>query len=115
MKEQRWQDWTIVVLGTWLVFSPLVGIGAIGDVAAINSYLTGTAVAIFGIAALARPQMWEEYIALILGFWLIVAPFVLGFTTLGGPVLNQIITGLLVGGIALTVTMQKPTAKAGHA
>ena len=115
MKEQRWQDWTIAVLGAWLVFSPLVGIGAISDVAAINSYLTGTAVAIFGIAALVRPQMWEEYVALILGFWLVVAPFVLGFTTLGGPVLNQIIIGLLVGGIALTVTMHKSTTKEEHA
>lgn len=114
MKEQRWQDRTIVFLGLWLVLSPLFGIGGISDVAAINSYLTGAAVAIFAYAALARPRLWEEYIAMILGLWLIVAPFALGFTNLVGPMWNQIIVGLLVGGSALAVTIQKSMPTKGH-
>jgi len=117
MKEQRWQDWINVLLGAWLVLTPFFGIGGIGDVAAINSYLTGAAVAIFAIAALSRPQMWEEYINMVLGLWLILAPFALGFTNLAGPMWNQIIVGLLIGGAALGVTLQKttpPTAGQGH-
>jgi len=114
MKEQRWQDWTVVLLGAWLVLAPLFGIGAISDVAAINSYLIGTVVVIFGIAALVRPQLWEEYVNLALGIWLIIAPFALGFTNQAGPMWNQIIVGLLIGGAALAVTMQKSTPTAGH-
>ncbi len=114
MREQRWQDWTNLLLGAYLVLAPFFGIGAVGDVAAINSYLTGTAVAIFAIAALARPQLWEEYTNLVLGLWLIVAPFALGFTNLAGPMYNQIIVGLLIGGTALAVTMQKVTPTTGH-
>ncbi len=117
MKEKRWQDRTNVLLGVWLVLAPVFGIGAIGDVAAINSYLTGAAVAIFAFAALSRPQLWEEYTNLVLGLWLVVAPFALGFTNLVGPAYNQIIVGLLVGGIALAATLQKsmPTKGHGHA
>ncbi len=117
MNEKRWQDYTNILLGVWLVLTPLFGIGAVSDVAAINSYLTGAAVAIFAIAALARPQMWEEYINLVLGLWLILAPFALGFTNLAAPMWNQIIVGLLIGGAALLVTLQKstpPTAGHGH-
>ncbi len=114
MKEQRWQDWTNVLLGLWLVSAPFFGVGATGDVAAINSYLTGTAVAIFAIAALARPQIWEEYTNLFLGLWLIVAPFALGFTNLVAPMWNQIFVGLLVGSIALGATLQKSAPTSGH-
>ena len=114
MNKQRWQDWTNVLLGVWLVLAPFSGIGVAGDVAAINSYLTGAAVAIFAIAALARPQMWEEYTNLVLGLWLIVAPFALGFTDLAGPMWNQITVGLLVGGVALAATLKKSTPMEEH-
>jgi len=114
MKEQRWQDWTNVLLGAWLVVTPLMGIGLIGDVAAINSYLIGSAVVILSFAAIAFPQLWEEYTNIILGLWLIVSPFVLGFANLTGPMLNQIIVGILIGSVALAVTMQKSTKPTGH-
>jgi len=118
MKEQRWQDWINVLLGAWLVLSPFFGIGGTSDVAALNSYLAGAAVAIFAIAALTRPQMWEEYTNIVLGVWLILAPFVLGFTNQAAPMWNQIIVGILIGGAALAVTLEKttpPTAGQGHA
>lgn len=116
MKEQRWQDWTTFLLGTYFVLAPFLGIGAVNDVAAINSYLTGTAVAILAIAALARRQLWEEYTNLVLALWLIVAPFALGFANLAGPTMNQIVVGILVGGVALGATLQKstPTTGQGH-
>ena len=114
MKEQRWQDWTNVLLGAWLVVAPFIGIGATNDTAAINSYVTGVAIALFAFAAISRPQKWKEYTNLVLGLWLILAPFVLGFTNLAGPMWNQIIVGLLVGGAALAVILQKSIPTAGH-
>ncbi|MFV2057806.1 MAG: SPW repeat protein [Thiohalomonadales bacterium] len=114
MKEQRWQDWTVVTLGAWLILAPFVGIGLISDVAAVNSYIIGSAVAIFGIAALSNPQIWQEYTNLVLGLWLIAAPFTLGFTNLAVPMWNQVIVGLLIVTATLAVTMQKPMEGHGH-
>lgn len=99
--RQRWQDWANLVLGIWLVLAPFFGVGMTGNVAAWNSYLLGVLVAIFAAAALARPQQWEEWTNLVLGAWLIVAPFALGFTDQAGPTWNQIIVGLLIGADAL--------------
>jgi len=84
-------------------------IGLTNDAAAINSYVVGATVALIAFAAISSPQIWKEYTNIGLGLWLIFAPFVLGFTGLVGPMLNQIIAGLVIGGIALGVTLEKTT------
>jgi len=114
MKTQRWQDWTNVLLGAWLVLAPFLGIGTTGDVAALNSYLIGSAVLLFAFAALTTPQMWKEYTNIGLGLWLIFAPFVLGFTSQIGPAWNQIIVGLVVGTVALGATLKNIAPTEGH-
>ncbi len=114
MKTQRWQDWTNALLGVWLVIAPFSGVGPTDGVAAINSYLIGTAVALFAFAALATPQIWKEYTNVGLGLWLVFAPFILGFTGLVGPMLNQIVVGLVIGSIALGVTLMKTIPMEGH-
>lgn len=99
--EQRWQDWFNLVLGAWLIIAPLIGLGVNHGLAAWNSYISGAVVAIFAVIALARPQLWEEWLNLIIGLWLIIAPFALGYTHQTGPMWNQIIVGLLIGVDAL--------------
>ena len=44
-----------------------------------NAYITGIAIAILAIAALARFAVWEELLNLIVGLWALVSPWVLGF------------------------------------
>jgi len=104
----RWQDWFNLILGAWLILAPFIGIGVSNDVAAGNSYVSGAVIAIFAIAAIARPQMWEEWVNLIAGAWLIVAPFALGFTLQQGPMWNQVVVGLLVVVDAVWAALQTP-------
>ncbi len=112
MKEARWQDWTNVLFGAWLILAPFIGIGVSGDVAAINSYVIGVLVVLFAFAAISHTDLWKEYSNLVLGLWLIIAPFVLSFTALVGPTYNQILMGLLISGVALAAILQK-TPKSG--
>ncbi len=116
MKDAQWQDRTNMLLGLWLAISPLIGIGVISDTAAINAYVVGIAVLFFAMSAVSKPDIWQEYSNLVLGFWLIVAPFALGFANLIGPTVNQVLVGFLVGGIALKATLDQssPTAHGGH-
>lgn len=114
MDKQRWQDWTVVTLGIYLVLAPLIGIGTIGGVAAINSYVVGTLVALIAFSAVAQMEVWKEYTNMILGFWLVAAPFVLNFTDLVVPVWNQVIVGILVAGVALDAILEKPPTSTGH-
>lgn len=105
-KQGRWQDRANLMLGGWLILAPFIGIGANLDVAAWNSSASGAVVAVFAIVAIARPQLWEEWLNLMVGLWLIVAPFALSYTHQPGPMWNQIIVGLLIGVDALWVGAQ---------
>lgn len=115
MKGKRWQDLVMLLLGMWLFVSPFVlQYAEATDLAAWNSYLLGFSVVVVAGAALLRPQMWEEWVNLALGIWLIIAPFVLVFY-LEHPLAmwNHIIIGLLIGGDALwTILQQGPPRKA---
>ena len=45
----------------------------------IDLRLTGTAIAVISLAAMVAYTNWEEWANLLLGFWLIASPWILGF------------------------------------
>lgn len=110
----RWQDWVNLILGIWLFLAPVFMLAPTGTgVVAWNGYIFGAAVVVFSIWALAQPQRWEEWINLLIGVWLIIAPFVLGFTGHTGAMWNHIVVGIIVGGDALwAMAMPSPTHRA---
>ncbi len=100
-RKTRWQDWVNLVFGIWLFIAPFV-LGFAGlTAAAWNSYILGIGVAVFALIALVQPQVWEEWINLVLGIWLIVSPFLLGYAGETVPTTNHIVLGILVGADAL--------------
>jgi len=102
MKDRRWQDVAMLVLGAWLIVSPFVLLYPdYTGYAALNSYLLGLGVIVFAAIALYKPQMWEEWVNLVLGAWIIVAPLVLGFRDDTIATVNHFIVGLLVAADAL--------------
>lgn len=101
MERQRWQDWVQLILGIWLFFSPwILGFAGSGG-AAWNSYIIGVGVVVFAIIALYLPRLWEEWINLVLGVWLVIAPWVVGFSSLSNATQNSVILGIVM--VILTV------------
>src|SRR4030088_3736648 len=67
-----------LVLGAFLFFSPwMFGFDA-GKVSE-NAFVSGIVIAVLAIAALAAFAIWEEWLNLIVGLWVLVSPWVLGF------------------------------------
>lgn len=102
--NQRWQDWVVLALGAWLFLAPFfMGYASLSGPAAWNSYVLGALVAAFAIAALWQPESpSEEWVNLVLGLWLVIAPFVLGFyATEAVAAWNHFIVGILVVGDAV--------------
>nr|WP_281166742.1 SPW repeat protein [Thermus igniterrae] len=54
--------------------------------------------------------MWEEWLNVLLGVWLILSPWLLGFSGVGNAMWNALIVGVLVGALALSLTWEKPKA-----
>lgn len=102
MKESRWQDVVMFILGLWLLISPFVlQFSSYTETAALTSYVFGIGVMVIAAVALARPRMWEEQVNLILGTWLFIAPFILGFQAETAAMANHLLLGLLIVGDAM--------------
>jgi SPW repeat len=67
-----------LVLAMFLLISPWLFARA-NPTAAIDLRASGAAIAILSLAAMVAFSRWEEWANLLLGFWLIVSPWVLGF------------------------------------
>lgn len=113
--KQRWQDWVILVLGVWLFFAPFfMAYGSTTGPAAWDSYVAGAIAALFAASALWSPaSKAEEWVNLVLGLWLLAAPFALSFygneTTAAW---NHIVLGVLIAGDALWALVERPSGGA---
>lgn len=94
----RWTSGTNIAAGVWLLAAPfLLGYGAV-TAAVTNAIIIGLAV--LGMAwyrtanpAKATGLSWTNA---ALGGWLVIAPFVLGYSATTAAVANDIIVGLIV-------------------
>jgi hypothetical protein len=68
-----------LILGGILFISPWLFSFSAG-VQSQNAYIAGIIIVVLSIAALAAFAVWEEWLNLIVGLWLIVSPWVLSFS-----------------------------------
>ncbi len=111
MERIHWQDVVTLVTGIglvaaaiFLIISPTEGM-AFGP-AIWNIVVVGGAAIIVAAAAMYAYKEWEEGIALLLGVWLVVSPWLLGFED--SPILMwlAVIGGGIITIMALTVLIK---------
>ena len=99
-----------LILGAFLFVSPWIfGFGA--GMTSQNAVVAGIVVAVLAIAALAAFAVWEEWLNLIVGLWILVSPWVLGFQTSTTAMTVHVVIGILVAALAaieLWITSQNP-------
>jgi SPW repeat len=99
--KRQWQDWVVIILGMWLLLSPFFGLGAVNSAAAWNSYIFGAIVIILSAIAIYESQVWEEWINMAIGIWLIFAPVALGYFHHHDVMLNSVDVGVTIFFFAL--------------
>ena len=109
MDMKRLRDLLITVLGLWLMMAPRVlHFAPVHADAVWNTWLVGTAIIL--LTAVSRYLVdtrspWEDLACAAFGFWLMAAPWVLGFTAQVTERSNSIIVGFLVAVLALWATV----------
>ena len=68
-----------LILGAILLVSPWT-LGFSSGAPSQNAFVSGIIIAVISIAALVAFAVWEEWLNLIMGIWVMVSPWVLGFT-----------------------------------
>lgn len=106
-----WQDALSFLLGAGLFFSPWVfGFGT-EQPAAINAHVVGAIIAVIALMELFVFQAWEELVGGLLGAWLVVSPWVLGFSGSDTAVLTHVVAGIAAIVLAIWSTNEHG---AGH-
>src|SRR5512143_706761 len=95
-----WRDAINLVLGIWLIVSPLALAYTAQAAPAWNAYVVGAVIAVLSASALWQFQKWEEWLSAVFGAWLVISPWVLGFSASQVPTWNQIVVGIIVGAVA---------------
>ncbi len=103
MSENRathWQDWANLALAAWLFVSPwILGYAGLPG-AAWNAWIVAAGVGAITVAALVQFARWEQGANIVLGLWLILSPWVLGFEAFVLPLWNAILVGIAVALLA---------------
>jgi hypothetical protein len=109
----RWQDWTNVLLGCWLVVSPWQMGYALNETATTNACGLGAVLIVFNLISACRlVDEGQEIFNILLGIWLICSPYVLGFATDKEPAINALAAGVMV--VALAAWQIYDTVRAGE-
>lgn len=101
MRFKHWQDPINALLGAWLLLSPWALDYSGATAAMLNAVIVGVALVAVAVGAMLVPRAWEEWTEAALGFWLMAAPWVLGF----GSVLNATSVALLTGAPILVLAL----------
>jgi SPW repeat len=101
MSKMRWQDWGTLVVGIWLGVSPWVLGFSAEQAATWNALILGVAMLVYSIVELSVPKAWEEWAMLVAGIWLLVSPWVLGFTVETRAAWDTAIVGVVAAVLAV--------------
>lgn len=94
------QDWINLILAVCLFLSPWV-LGFAGEVnPAWNAWAVSVALAVIALAAISAFAEWEEWVNLILGLWLVAAPWVLDFVANVNALWTHVVVGLIVAAVS---------------
>ena len=114
--EKNVQDLINLICGVLLFVSPWA-LGFSGDLmAARTAWAGGAIVFIMGVAALVQFVEWEEWVALIVGALVIIAPWILRFATVHVAMWSCVVLGAIVvlSSISEIWAVHHPEAIAGR-
>lgn len=78
-RPQRWQDWLTLIIGIWLFITPWI-FGFSNTDYSWSPFVMGALLFIFSLWAIANRKVAAEAINLIIGIWVFISPWVLGFS-----------------------------------
>jgi hypothetical protein len=94
------QDWINLFLAVILFISPWVLGFATEQYASWNAWISGAVVGLVAIGAIGMFNEWEEWLNLLVGIWVIAAPWVLGFAAVTAAMSAHVVLGFLIAASA---------------
>ena len=102
MRNKQWQGVVALCAGIWLAASPWL-LGHEGEPTKMlySCVISGLAMAMLAIADMAKPDRREPVVNMILGFWAIASPWLLGFADDHSMMVSTVTAGVIGGAASL--------------
>ncbi len=97
---RQWPDVLNALLGLWLIVSPWLLAYSGEATAAWNAWVPGVIIAVAALAALFSFHEWEEWVNGLLGVWLVISPWLLGYSALAAATWNHVVVGAIAAILA---------------
>lgn len=98
---KHWQDPVNAVLGVALVVSPWVLDYSSETIATSNAVVIGLALVAAALGAMLAPKAWEEWTEAVFGLWMVISPWMLGYSHVQTAMYVAVGVGLIVVLLAL--------------
>jgi hypothetical protein len=99
-KDKGVTDIVNLVLGAILFIAPWLFGFADHATAAWNAWITGVVIVALAVAAIFAFAEWEEWVNLVVGLWVLVAPWILGFAANPVAMWSHVVVGLVVAALS---------------
>jgi hypothetical protein len=100
VQMKHWQDPANAVIGAWLVVSPWVLGFQNNSPALSNNLIIGMALLATALGALFLPAAWEEWTEVVLGGWMVLSPWVFGYSNIAAATVNAFVCGFAILALA---------------
>jgi hypothetical protein len=97
---KQWEDWSSWILGIVLCLSPWALMFDKDGTATQNAVVIGFLIILAEVVTLSAFEVWEEWINVALGAWLVASPWVLAITNTAAKI-EFVVVGFLVVALAL--------------
>ena len=97
---RQWEDWSSWILGIVLCLSPWALMFDKDGPATQNAVVVGFLIILAEVVTLSAFEVWEEWINVALGAWLVASPWVLAISNTAAKI-EFVVVGFLVVALAL--------------
>jgi hypothetical protein len=100
MRTAKYLSWLLAAVGLWEVLAPYFLGYSVATIPTWNAYIAGAVLIVLAVWAAFSEQVRLdrnlEWINAVVGVWLILAPFILGYSAIVAALWNDIIVGVVV-------------------
>ena len=98
LSSRRWQDQLMVLIGVWLIVSPMAFAYPSDSAPAMNAFIAGAIMALLAAFDLYKTYVWAVLCNILVGVWVAVSPWLVDVTR--DPAMSW---SLAVAGVATVV------------